>query len=667
MESKKESAIQHWSHYHPLHYVEEQTNQSKKVICSLCREMVSGPSFSCAECKYHLHKKCVQAPTIIVKHPLHREHFRLLLEADSTDFKRYGCHLCNEKRNMFVYQCYDCNFFIDINCALASLNILGKTFPKVKQQAHQHPLIFIENHHDELKRTCCSWCQKPLVDSIYICMDCNFYLHKKCVNLPLKINHPCHRQHPLILNFDVNNHYCKLCQQNNEGYSYSCSLCKFDIDIKCVWQRPVIEDESCHKHPFTLLWRQESFICDACGMEGNYVSYICSICHLQVHQNCTSLPHAVKISRHGHPLLHHFSLQQEELESQDCGICLDEVKIEHGSYYCFRGDCKYIVHVNCVIEDYEYYDRIDQVDQDEESIDYLALQSDDTTDSSITDVIEVNAQGEATKIKHLLHENDLILGDKINEEDDKCCDGCMLSISTSSFYYCSQCNFLLHKSCAESSRNKHLWFFNYSTTLASAEIFTCRQCNRLCSGFCYLDLCLRCAILSDTLKRQGHKHLLSFDFKFRGQCNACGVNNAYNGAYRCKACNYAVDFKCMSLPHATRHKCDEHLLELTYHDENVYPEQHYCDICEKKRDPNHWFYHCRICDTSVHPTCVFGKYSFVKVGWTHESRYHPHRLTSVRSKIYDHPRCSECGKHCEDLAFKCPEPACDYIVHLECL
>ncbi|MBA0827533.1 hypothetical protein Goarm_012309, partial [Gossypium armourianum] len=60
----------------------------------------------------------------------------------------------------------------------------------------------------------------------------------------------------------------------------------------------------------------------------------------------------------------------------------------------------------------------------------------------------------------------------------------------------------------------------------------------------------------------------------------------------------------MLLPTRVRHKCDEHLLALTYHKITDYLEHHYCDICERKRDPKSWFYHCTTCDTSAHVKCV---------------------------------------------------------------
>ncbi|EOY03312.1 Uncharacterized protein TCM_018190 [Theobroma cacao] len=102
------------------------------------------------------------------------------------------------------------------------------------------------------------------------------------------------------------------------------------------------------------------------------------------------------------------------------------MQMKDGNYDRLKQDCNFVAHVDCVM--YKYL-TIGQVnDQDEESSENLA---------SITCVIEMNQHGEATRIKHFSHEHDLTLDSEIKEDDDKHCDACMLSISTS-FYYCSQ-------------------------------------------------------------------------------------------------------------------------------------------------------------------------------------------------------------------------------------
>ncbi|XVF83094.1 hypothetical protein PTKIN_Ptkin16aG0105100 [Pterospermum kingtungense] len=371
-------------------------------------------------------------------------------------------------------------------------------------------------------------------------------------------------------------------------------------------------------------------------------------------------------------MTHNYFFQKKKLESLDCGICLSEVKAEYGCYSCLKQDCNYVVHVNCAIEDKSLFHAIDQDEATNE-------ENSKSVESSITDIMEVNKHGDAVKVKHFSHQHCLMLGGKISGDDDddddgKQCDGCVGSILDSFFYYCPECDFILHKACAELPRRKLLWFHQSLTTLNLEEIFRCGKCYRLCSGFFYegrshwgkYKFCVRCATIFHTLRCEGHEHPLFFDFKFRRKCNGCG-DRCY-GAYKCN-CPFALNFACITLPKATRHKSDEHIFKLAFHDRmDDESEEYYCHICEEKRDPNLWFYYCAVCDNSAHPKCALGKYPFIKkkIGITFPYRYHPHRvghdLIFVKA-LYD--TCSKCHRPCLDIALKCTDPECEYIIHLD--
>ncbi|XVF82994.1 hypothetical protein PTKIN_Ptkin16aG0097200 [Pterospermum kingtungense] len=710
---KEREIIKHFSHPHPLVLNEDQT---KEAHCKGCLEPLFGPCFSCGECncQFHLHEKCAKAPLQITHSPFHSKHPSLTLRSSSNRWREqhgdmcpycctfvdsyacFGdifmqipnspfhrkhhicthmssnnrwCGLCKQSGDMFYYWCSDnCGAGLDIKCAFLLHNIDGN-FRELKYVAHQHPLTFFKNPNDEQKTAHCYWCQKSLVDSIYACLKCRFYLHKKCAQLPTGLHHPCHPKHTLYV--EQGHFLCKLCGREHWSLFYRCLPCHFDIDVECflTTARYTIEDESHHEHQFTRLLKHVSFVCDACDTEGNYISYICSSCHVMIHEKCISLPRFIKITRHHHCMVHNYFFQKRELESHDCGICLGEVKAEYGSYHCVKHDCNFVVHVNCATEKKYLFRIIDQNEADEEKSEIV--------ESSITSIVEVNERGDAVKVRHFSHQHCLLLGEEIHGDDDdgKQCDGCVGSIWDSFYYYCSQCDFILHKTCAELPRRKLLWFRHQSlTTLNLRQIFECWQCGRLCSGFFYKSdsswykFCVRCATISHTLKYEGHQHPLFFDFKFRGKCDACG-GTCGHGAYICKACtDFALHFKCITLPRAIRHKSDEHIFNLAFHEQKDDSEQYYCDICEKKRDPNLWFYYCAICDNSAHPQCALGKYPFIKmkIGTIFPRWYHPHRgghdLIFVKAS-YD--TCSECDRPCVDIALKCTTPTCNYIIHLD--
>ncbi|XP_039014685.1 uncharacterized protein LOC120144779 [Hibiscus syriacus] len=251
---------------------------------------------------------------------------------------------------------------------------------------------------------------------------------------------------------------------------------------------------------------------------------------------------------------------------------------------------------------------------------------------SITRVVEVSEDGEATKIEHFWHEGHcLVLADKMEEETDRRCDGCMLPVSTL-FYYCSEseCHFYLHKNCAELPRVKRHWFRRLTATLYSTSF----------------------------------RHFLFYDFKCRELCNGCGADTGRYGAFRCGKCSFTLDFKCLSLPQSVVHKFDQHQLNLTYHEDNDYSKHLHCDICEGKRDPNLWYYCCSTCDTSAHPDCILGEFPFIKDGITLPRPYgygHPHKLRFLR-KAEDYPNCWLCGQRCRREILKCTESTCNYIM-----
>ncbi|KAH1030402.1 hypothetical protein J1N35_042576 [Gossypium stocksii] len=168
--------------------------------------------------------------------------------------------------------------------------------------------------------------------------------------------------------------------------------------------------------------------------------------------------------------------------------------------------------------------------------------------------------------------------------------------------------------------------------------YKCNECGEA--------VCLRCFALwlQDAVKIPGHRHPLCFYYDYWGQCRTCGTD--LYGAFLCKGCNFDLCTPCVMRPTRVRHKCDEHILALSYDKVHDYVKYHYCDICEKKSDPKQWFYHCETCDTSVHVDCVFEKYSLIKLGSTYNEGNHEYPLTFFK-KIHYYPECVKCGKPCE--------------------
>ncbi|KAL4273135.1 hypothetical protein GQ457_13G028420 [Hibiscus cannabinus] len=643
-----------YGHQHPLLLLNENSLIRDRFHswCERCCKMISAPSFRCAEegCRFYLHKVCAEAP-LELTHPFHPPHPLLLMERECFDFSgNHRCNYCGQLCGGSFYHC-SCGLKFHIRCAVFTLNIAQNNF---------NPFIPTKDGDEEDKYDECFRCWEPLAKYPYFFLDGGFGLHKKCTEFPLKMNHRCHRKHPLTLQLNSQGLLCALCQiDSTKRFFYSCSPCGLFFHAKCLSPSRTIEDKT-HPHPFTLLWRQVPFICDACGTSGCHAAYSCGPCDILVHEKCISLPRVIKSKWHDHRLSHTYFLHREYVGILDCIICHKEVNAEHGSYACSK--CNDIFHVNCVTKDEASYVIVENEDEEEEYANSLI-------------VLEWNDAGEAIVVEHFTHDHPLRLHDRVSEHENKCCDGCLLPIS-SSFYYCSRCEFHLHKVCAELPKVKHVWHHDCPRplVLTSNELVQCVKCDCVSNAFSYKCkrcdeyTCLRCVIALTPGARTclGHKHNpLLFYTDYKGKCSGCGKDDV-EGMFRCKDCDVCLDVKCFSLPITVQDKCDEHLLSLTDHDDNNYSESHFCDICEESRDPNLWFYHCVRCDTSTHVDCVLGECSFIVLGSIIQVGKHEHPLTFVK-RAYHHPKyCSKCGKPCLDFALECTKPGCNYIRHALC-
>ncbi|MFQ6627903.1 hypothetical protein Gotur_008191 [Gossypium turneri] len=86
--------------------------------------------------------------------------------------------------------------------------------------------------------TDCSRCGEKASAPCFCCAEhCGFYLHKVCADPPLKLNHPFHPHHPLLLLQEPPSSYtrcvCDFCDKTCEKFIYHHS-CELDIHIKCA-------------------------------------------------------------------------------------------------------------------------------------------------------------------------------------------------------------------------------------------------------------------------------------------------------------------------------------------------------------------------------------------------------------------------------------------------
>ncbi|KAL9373668.1 hypothetical protein Peur_033288 [Populus x canadensis] len=687
--------FEHFSHPdHPLILVNQVLDYScEQVICSGCEGPIWGPCYSCTSCYFFLHKKCVGLPREIKRriHPRHPLH----LLAKPPYKGKCGCNRCGKTCNSFVYHCSLCEFDLDIKCAFQP------GFLEVDSQiAHKdHPLILNEEKEYHGEGVKCCVCKEPLSGPSYSCTSCNFYLHKKCAELPPEIKRHIHQEHPLRL---LPNHHmiCGFCKETcYESFVYCCFVCEFNLHIKCAFPPCVYAADQDQRHQFRSLlnplsFRSISFTCNACGTEGDGSPFMCTMCQLVVHEECISLPGTLKTALHHHPRIIHTYHPQQCIESINkyCGICRREVDTEYGVYYC--PDCEFVAHVNC---SREYGDSATETGGENEEEQSVTV-DDQFMEPSFRVVREIKHGEERIieEIDYFSHEHNLILNDKV--DDDLKCDGCMLPISTP-FYRCASCNFFIDKTCIELPRRKK-WQYHENQLILSwnlweHDLYKCSLCKQDFRGLSYTcDVCglcvdVRCfkSILEDSFKHGGHEHSLYLPAGRKNilrcnnggpvlppwaaaerenipHCSGCCVSEESQVFFKCAVCDFKLGMKCATLPYKTRHEYDDHPLLLTYINANDY--QPSCIICEEDRDPKLWFYRCEECDFDAHPECALGKYPYVKPGGVVTYPKHPHPVALVdKTEDYRPQACDACGEPCNGLALECTDPNCSFIVHKE--
>ncbi|KAB2608127.1 hypothetical protein D8674_011295 [Pyrus ussuriensis x Pyrus communis] len=558
---------------------------------------------------------------------------------------------------------------------------------------HEHPLTFKEEKESDGPPRFCQGCLDPVLGPHYTCDMCDVNIHKSCAELPHEIHHPLHPKHPLILrNLVWRKHFlseCGVCSQlyPNEGFlAYYCSGCNFWIDIKCafMWQNDG------HEHNFTIIRRPIKFTCDVCGQKGDNLQYnscICKICQLIVHRTCSWLPLQVKIARHQHLLKLTWWFQDMYPEYQDfCDICAENMEKNRAMYCCHALECRgYAAHCKCLRKEGKIMNiLVDDNDDDEPSTSRCPPANETTADDH-----------EALQVEHFSHQHKLTLIDglEVARQDDQdegiTCNGCTLPFMRGESYRsCTEqaiekpCNFSLHINCAKLPQKRLLPLHEHELTLLPEAsfvggVFKCDMCESLSQGFsyscryCVFYLDLYCSSLYErkTLPCDAHVHTLQFSRELV-HCSSCGTSNK-NFCFRCKKCNFDLCIPCVKLPLTVRYKYDDHPLKLTYASVKNHLDEYYCDICEGKRDPKHWFYTCPDCDFDCHPHCIRGRYPQVKLGGSYKHDEHQHHITLVdkrKSAIPNDKRerllpCSHCFQICKGLVCECLE--CGINIHRE--
>ncbi|KAJ0836843.1 putative chromatin regulator PHD family [Helianthus annuus] len=106
-----------------------------------------------------------------------------------------------------------------------------------KHFSHLHNLIM--HQMPEGVEVSCSGCHSSATATVYVCWQCNFFLHEQCYQATRSLKHPSHPPHPLTLvpypTYHSNSFYCNSCHIGGTGFSYSCADCEFDLHVQCAY------------------------------------------------------------------------------------------------------------------------------------------------------------------------------------------------------------------------------------------------------------------------------------------------------------------------------------------------------------------------------------------------------------------------------------------------
>ncbi|KAF2583953.1 hypothetical protein F2Q70_00034488 [Brassica cretica] len=302
--------------YHPQHMLKIKVVSNFEDVhgeCKICRVDDRFP-YACDICGLNFHKDCAESTPELSyschpKHPLKR----LTRVPSYTNGK---CCLCKNKLHILFYHCSICNFSVDVECA-KNPPPLTLDHPK----AHEHQLTLLPQ-----RIFVCNACGMDDDPNPYICLQCNFMVHRNCIDIPhiIKISRHVHR---ISYNdcLGAGDWKCEVCLKeiNWTCGAYSCSKCPdFAIHVRCatrfgIWDgielESILEDttkfkayevieEGVIKHfihkNHTLKLKEgsdangKSRRCTACTYPiFSTLFYDCTVCdYFIIHQKCADLP-----------------------------------------------------------------------------------------------------------------------------------------------------------------------------------------------------------------------------------------------------------------------------------------------------------------------------------------------------------------------------------------
>ncbi|XP_023634250.1 uncharacterized protein LOC17880358 [Capsella rubella] len=264
--------------YHPQHSLHLKIlaeNEDVHGECKLCRGNLAKMYYYCSICDFAIDLICARKEVVVtIEGPKTHEHHVSLVPMIVT----FTCHLCGRLDDRFPYACNLCGLNFHKDCAESTPEINYSCHPKhllkrlthvpsytdgkccfvdvncqknppaftlIHPKAHEHSLILMPQ-----RSFTCSACGMDDDPNPYVCPQCNFMIHRNCIDIPrvIKIyrhDHLIHYNHCL----DVGDWKCGICHKkiNWTCGAYTCSECPdIAFHLRCatrfgIWDRIKLE------------------------------------------------------------------------------------------------------------------------------------------------------------------------------------------------------------------------------------------------------------------------------------------------------------------------------------------------------------------------------------------------------------------------------------------
>ncbi|KAF7146864.1 hypothetical protein RHSIM_Rhsim03G0012600 [Rhododendron simsii] len=522
--------LQHLGHDHPLMLIKpEETNVLWDLSCYGCEQPISISSssssyYGCKGCVFFLHKTCAELPHQMT-HPSHPQHPLTLLHSPS--ISTTDCDVCNEVCNRLFYHCDDCDYDIDMKCALLVLSIQKS----IDHKSHPHQLILLERESMFL----CDGCGIKHEGTSLLCTTCGFWINQKCASSPINLKLDNHHDHTLSLFYSVPWQYyqprpfCKICSERiyKRFWVYCCSECRYLVHLRCAVSHKEhstsneTENES-HDlglNPIELSSSNSGTTSDAdlhkvisllvpCDSADIITQFIKNMAAIQgKHKEAAEIKHRHPLTLYEEPIDHASSHFNVAWNVQKCCGCKQSIS---APFYCCV-ECEFYLHVLCA-----------------------------------------ELPEELRHPAHLQHTLSL------NKTRVAKCTCCSL-LGNIFLYECKECYFYLDCKCASlprvikhESHDKHPLALR--PTPFSGTCISCSASLRMsfeCWG-CKFNLCVRCAILPRTVQHRYDIHPFTLTYSPRPDrtdgdfCKICeeGIDSN-RWFYHCGECNQYLHTDCI--------------------------------------------------------------------------------------------------------------------------